>query len=69
MAIGLVAVAMAVALFAWSEHQSVVILWMTSPTGHADYYKLRSQLTRELTNRLVLERSWRLAADCRSAGR
>ena len=27
---------------------SVVILWMTNPTGHSDYYKLRSQLTREL---------------------
>ncbi len=27
---------------------SVVILWMIAPTGHADYYKLRSQLTREL---------------------
>jgi methylase of polypeptide subunit release factors len=27
---------------------NVVVLWLTSPTGHSDYYKLRRQLTREL---------------------
>jgi hypothetical protein len=33
----------------------VVILWLTNPTGHSDYYKLRRQLTREL---LVARTSW-----------
>jgi hypothetical protein len=41
----------------------VVILWMTSPTGHSDYYKLRSQLTRELRPGSRIVSYWRDLGD------
>jgi SAM-dependent methyltransferase len=42
---------------------SVVILWLTNPTGHSDYYKLRSQLTRALQPGSRIVSYWRDLGD------
>jgi trans-aconitate methyltransferase len=42
---------------------SVVVLWLTYPTGHTDTYKLRGQLTRELRPGARIVGYWRDLGD------